>query len=339
MTSDAIVDSKLSAMGTGHDGAAAKPRRASVRGRLAVRLLSIAALVLRHLPDRALHRAADQSGRALYLVRPARRRLVRENLRRVCTYLAQQGLGGERVAAAARDPRRLEALVRDAFGHYVRGYLEGLILPVYGTARGLDRVKPDDPGVADAAFGPARGGRPLIILGLHFGAIEISALWATRRAGLRITAPMESVGDPAIQSYFARTRGATGLTVIPLDGAATTLRKALDGGTAVALVGDRPVGGSGTPVTLFGAPARLPVGPAVLALETGAPVWLSATRRVGWGEYRGRLERVDMPGEGSRRQRLNAFLDAQARAFERAIADAPEQWWTVFFPIWQGPAR
>jgi hypothetical protein len=23
-----------------------------------------------------------------------------------------------------------------------------------------------------------------------------------------------------------------------------------------------------------------------------------------------------------------------ARAFERVIADAPEQWWAVFFPIW-----
>jgi hypothetical protein len=31
---------------------------------------------------------------------------------------------------------------------------------------------------------------------------------------------------------------------------------------------------------------------------------------------------------------LSAFLDAEARAFERAIADAPEQWWTVFFQIW-----
>jgi hypothetical protein len=24
----------------------------------------------------------------------------------------------------------------------------------------------------------------------------------------------------------------------------------------------------------------------------------------------------------------------QVAAFERVIADAPEQWWTLFFPIW-----
>ena len=27
-------------------------------------------------------------------------------------------------------------------------------------------------------------------------------------------------------------------------------------------------------------------------------------------------------------------MTALARAFERVIADAPAQWWAVFFPIW-----
>ena len=41
-----------------------------------------------------------------------------------------------------------------------------------------------------------------------------------------------------------------------------------------------------------------------------------------------------LPADGTRRERLSGFLDAQARGFERAVADAPEQWWTLFFPIW-----
>ena len=31
---------------------------------------------------------------------------------------------------------------------------------------------------------------------------------------------------------------------------------------------------------------------------------------------------------------VTAFLDQQARIFERQIAQAPDQWWAVFFPIW-----
>lgn len=319
-----------------------QPRRRSVRGWLGARLLGALSAVFRRLPDGPLHRLADAIGRLIYRAQPARRRLVRENLRRVVAYLAARGQGGQRVAAAASDERALEAMVRDAFGHYVRGYLEGAILPRYASEEKLARVVPDDSTAVDRTFGPAASkadgglgnGRPLIILGLHFGALEIPALWATNRLGTRITAPMETISDPDLQSYFERSRGATGLNVVPAKGAATHLRASLARREAVALVADRPVAGSGTPVELFGAPARLPIGAAVLAMETDAPTWLVATRRVGWGDYRARIEQVEMPPEGTRRERLSGFLNNEARAYERAIAEAPEQWWTMFFPIW-----
>jgi KDO2-lipid IV(A) lauroyltransferase len=294
------------------------------------------------LPDRPLHRVADLAGGVLYRAQPARRRLVRANLERVVTWLATEGLAAdglanERTRAAATNPKELDRLVREAFGHYVRGYLEGAILPAFVAKDRLDRVQPDDPAAVARAFGDTLSGapmKPVIIVGLHFGSIEIPALWATRKLGRPMTAPMETVADPDVQAYFERSRGATGLRVIPVQGAATALRAALSRGEAVALVADRPVGGIGTAVELFGAPARLPAGPAVLALETGAPAWVAASRRVGWNSYRARLEEVAMPAEGSRRQRLSAFMSNQARAFERAIADAPEQWWALFFPIW-----
>ncbi len=194
---------------------------------------------------------------------------------------------------------------------------------------------PDDAAAAAQAF-PEGDGGPLIIVGMHFGALEVPALWTTGLRGMRITAPMESVGDPDIQAYFERTRAETGIKVVPLAGAANALRRALGAGEAVALVADRPVGGTGAIVELFGAPARLPTGPAALAIESGAPAWLVATRRVGYSEYRVRLERIE-PQPGTRREQLSSFMAAEAAAFERAVADAPEQWWTLFFPIWETP--
>jgi KDO2-lipid IV(A) lauroyltransferase len=261
--------------------------------------------------------------------------LVRANLERVVTWLAAHEMATPHVAAAARDARQLDRLTRAAFGHYVRGYLESAVLPVYGTPERLKRVQADDWSAADEAFKGGKVGR-LIIVSLHFGAIEIPALWATKTLGARITAPMETIGDAALQAYFERARGNTGMNVIPTAGAATELRAALERDEMVALVADRAVGGVGSAVELFGAPARLPAGPALLADETRAPAWLIVTRRVGWGDYRTRIEPIvpATPATDSRRDRLTAFLDAEARAFERAIADAPEQWWTVFFQIW-----
>ena len=317
--------------------AGARAPSATLSGRVRVGLLRGFAALLGRVPDSVLHPLAQRAGLLLYAAQPRRRRLVRDNLQRVCVYLAAHDLANPSTAAAARDRHALEALVRAAFGHYLRGYLEGAIVTRYASAQALERVAPDDPSLAQAAFGPAQAGRPLILIGMHFGAIEVPALWATQRLALTVTAPMETVGDAAVQAHFAHTRRATGLNIIPLEGAAPVLRHELAAGHVVALVADRPLGGNGTPVELFGAPARLPVGPAVLALETDAPVWLVAVRRTAPGEYRGRLEQIEVPSAGTRRERLKMFMVAEGRAFERAVADAPEQWWTLFFRVWGDP--
>lgn len=72
-------------------------------------------------------------------------------------------------------------------------------------------------------------------------------------------------------------------------------------------------------------------------MESGARVFVASVRRAEQGRYRGRLEPVLIPTDGTRRDRLTAFLAAEARAFERVIALAPEQWWALFFPIWRDP--
>jgi len=122
------------------------------------------------------------------------------------------------------------------------------------------------------------------------------------------------------------------------------LQAALRDGTSVGIVGDRDLTGGGMPTALFGEPAMLPLGPAMLAVESGAPVYVVGARRSGVGHYVGRLEPVAVPADGSRRERVTATMGAIAKAFERIIEDAPEQWWAVFFPIWpdlepEGAAR
>jgi lauroyl/myristoyl acyltransferase len=314
----------------------AAPRAKAPRVGWRTRGLIVATRLLQHVPVGLSQRLAYALGGLLYRTQSARRRLVRANLERICTWLVAHDMANAQTAAAARDPRAMDRLVRAAFGHYVRGYLESAVLPVYGSPARLEHVQADDWAVAAQCFPPGKSG-PLIIVGLHFGAIEIPALWATKTLGARITGPMETIGDAGLQAYFERARAQSGINVIPARGAATELRAALERKEMVALVADRPVGGVGSSVELFGAPARLPAGPAVLADETGAPAWLIATRRVGWSDYRSRIEQIvpaaATPDE-SRRDRLGAFMEAEARAFERAIADAPEQWWTIFFPIW-----
>lgn len=290
------------------------------------------------LPERPLVALADLAGELWYRATPARADQARRNLRRVVGWLASEDRGPALARTAARDPRALERMVRLAYRHAARYYLEVARTPALDPAQLDERIEIETPDIVADAFAP---GRPSIFVGLHFGALELPGLYLATRVGGAV-APMETIDDAALQAWFVRTRGAAGVRIVGLREARRELAAALRAGTSVGLVGDRDLTGGGTLTELFGAPARLPLGPALLAVETGAPLFVVGVRRTRRpGRYIGRLVPAAVPADGSRRERATAGTSAVARAFEQVVADAPEQWWAVFFPIWpdlEGPA-
>ncbi len=256
---------------------------------------------------------------------------MRLNLERVAKWLAANDLGPPEARAAATDPRALDRLVRAAFRHHARYYLEVMRTPSMNEEYVRERMLLETPELIDEAFS---SDAPVLFVGLHFGAIELPAMFMGQRSGRPTVAPMETIGDPALQRWFVRTRGAVGIRIVGLREARRELVAALRRGEFAGLVADRDLTGGGIETLLFGAPAPLPAGPALLALETNAVLYVVGVRRAGLGRYVGRLERLDLRSEGTRRERVSEILELSARAFERAIAIAPEQWWAVFFPIW-----
>jgi lauroyl/myristoyl acyltransferase len=297
---------------------------------LRTRVLIAASWLLCRLPEGPLVKLADLVGEAWYRLAPRRAAQARRNLARVCEALDAREQGAAAVRLAAHDPRALEGLVRGAFRHGARYYLEVARTPAIDTEDLARRLVIETPEVVEEAFG---GGSAVIFVGLHFGAIELPALFLAQRVGGAV-APMETVDDPGLQAWFVRTRGAAGVRIVGLREARRELLTALRDGTSVGLVGDRDLTGGGLPVPLFGAPANLPLGPAMLAVESGARLYVTGVRRTGIARYRGRLEAVSVPAEGTRRERVSAAMTGLAAAFERVVAAAPEQWWAVFFPIW-----
>ena len=311
-------------------GAAAPVRRGTLVQRLRVRALGAASWVACRLPERAANGLADFAGALWYRFAPARAGQARRNLGRVVAELDRRGQGSDPVRRAARDPRALERLVREAFRHDARYYLEVLRTPALTPRVFRERVVVETPEAVEAAFGAG----PMIFVSGHFGPIELPALYLANRSGRMFVAPMETIDDPPLQDWFERTRGSLGVRIVGLRAARRELRAALDAGAYVGIVGDRDIGGGGIDVPLFGAPAPLPIGPALLAIETGASISVVAVRRLPDGRIAGRLIPITVAADGSRRERIAATLREIALAFEAVIADAPEQWSAVFFPIW-----
>lgn len=310
---------------------AERSRRGTPVQRLRAAALGTVSGIACRLPEGPLLALADVAGWLWYRLAPARAAQARLNLEHVVRELERRQTGSARFRAAARDPRALERLVRSAFRHNARYYLEVLRVPGLTPAIFEERVIVETPDAVEAAF----SGGPVIFVSAHLGPIELPGLYLANRSGRTFVAPMEAVDDPALQGWFERTRGSLGVRIVGLRAARRALLAELRAGGQVGIVGDRDIAGGGIETPLFGALARLPIGPALLAIESGAPIYAVGVRRLPDGRVAGGLIPVPVATEGSRRERIAATLRAEAEAFEELISAAPDQWSAIFFPIWR----
>lgn len=283
------------------------------------------------LPEGPLVAGAEALGELWYRTAPHKAAQARANLGRVCEGLAEQGRGSSLVRRAAADPEALERIVRRTFGHAARYYLEVARVGSRDAAHTLARIDVETPDEVTQAL---RSGRPVILTGMHYGAIEVPVLVVADMVGHRVTAPMEIVADPALARWFIESRQRSGVNLVPMADARHALLAAIRRGESVGMVSDRDLLHNGIPVPFFGHPAPLPPGAALLAVETGLPIYVASARRAPGLRYRGKLIEIPVSSQGRLRERVTATLSEMARAFETLLADGPEQWFGAFHPIW-----
>lgn len=309
---------------------AGQPAR-SIGRRLRARAIVAASWLACRLPEGPLLALADLVGDLAYRLAPERRHRARRNLARIAGWLAEHEKGTPEARAAARDGRALTRLVRAAFRNSARYYVQLARAPVVDAAYLERRLVIEDRSRVEAHL-RSPGGK--LFVSLHLGWFELPALIAVTLTGRPGLVPSETIADPYLQAYLVRTRERLGVHLIGLQDARRRLAQAIRDGEIVGLLGDRDITGGGIRTELFGAPAPLAAGPALLALETGVTPYVFGVHRDAAGVFRARMEPVPLPSEGTRRERVSAYLAAEARAFEGHIAEAPEQWLAVFHPIW-----
>jgi len=293
--------------------------------------LTFAANLVARLPEGPLVAAAESAGELWYRLSPARAAQARANLARVCEGLAATGRGSALARRAATDPEALERMVRAAFRHAARYYLEVTRTGGFTLDSALERIVIETPAEVREALA---SGRPIVLVGMHFGAIELPVVLVSHLVGHEVTAPMETLADAGLQRWFVESRSRVGVRIVPIADSRRALLRALRRGESVGLVADRDLTHNGLMVPLFGHPAPIPAGPALLAIEAGVPVYVGTARRTRDHRYLGRLVPVPTPATGSRRERVTGLTAGIAAAFESLLADAPEQWWGAFQPIW-----
>jgi KDO2-lipid IV(A) lauroyltransferase len=163
----------------------------------------------------------------------------------------------------------LTELTRDAMRSYLRYWREAFRLPQWSTAEIRARLVASNPA---RLFDPLASGQGVVAVLGHFGNWDHAGAWVTTQ-GVPFTTVAERLRPESLYDRFVAYRESLGMEVVPLTGGpdvTTVIQERLRAGGLVALLADRDLGGAGLEVDLLGESARLPAGPALLALRTGS---------------------------------------------------------------------
>ncbi|QGU04754.1 phosphatidylinositol mannoside acyltransferase [Corynebacterium comes] len=266
--------------------------------------------LVRHLPDKVAEKlftlGADHASDHGYGME-----MLRRNLTRV--------VGAENVTAE---------LVRNSVRSYARYWREAFRLPAIMDDPELDaRLMRGFVGREhlDASH---RSGRGVVLALPHSGNWDMAGMFIVRHYG-GVTTVAERLKPEVLYDAFVDYRESLGIEVLAHAGGKSPyprLREVLESGGIVALVGERDLKRRGVKVNFFGEETTMPVGPARLAMDTGAALhvahlWFTDD---GWGLSVSEEICVDT---------LEDTVQRTADHFAANIAAHPTDW-HMLQPLW-----
>ena len=268
---------------------------------------------LRGMPEPLARRQFDAIADTVWLRHGRSVQLLQANLRRV-------------VGPDLPD-RDLRHLTRLGVRSYFRYWREVFQLPRMKIPDVIARTVVVD---EDRIRHHGSSGEGMVLALPHMGNWDHAGAWLAG-IGFPFTTVAERLEPASLFDRFVQFRESLGMEVIPLTGGERPpfeiLADRLRSGGTLALLGDRDLTATGLQVDFFGAPARMPAGPAALAHDTGAalvPITLTYPdeRRMTVRSH----PRIEVPAAGTRAEKIQRMTQTLADVFAAAIAEQPQDW-------------
>lgn len=233
-----------------------------------------------------------------------------------------------RVVGDAMPEEQFAELLHRALRSYARYYLEAFQLP----GRSKEQIL--------AGFRLERGellgqnhaaGIGSVVALPHAGNWDAAGAWVAA-SGWPITTVAERLKPESLYLKFLAFRRSLGMEILPLSGGERpvfdVLEERVRQAAVVPLLADRDLTPRGIEVEFFGGRTKMPAGPALLALRTGAPLyavdmWFDADAAV--GHLAGPIPMPD-PAEGPLDVRVRIVTQRVADEFAKGIARHPQDW-------------
>jgi phosphatidylinositol dimannoside acyltransferase len=231
------------------------------------------------------------------------------------------------------DDHLTRAATREAFVSYARYWFDSFHVTRLSDRDIRERVRVEGREHFDCALERGAG---LIVALPHSGNWDVAGRWA-QVEGYPLTTVAEELKPERLLRLFLEHRRAIGMDVVALTQGgrvAQQLVRALSENRLVALVADRDLTGNGIDIEMFGRARKLPAGPALLSISSGAPVVIAGVfdEGDGWRLILGPTLEPD--ATGNRRADVTALTRRIAVEFERIISTDPPGW-HLFQPGWE----
>ncbi len=170
-------------------------------------------------------------------------------------------------------------------------------------------------------------GRGVILVTGHIGNWELGGAAFSSR-GLPVDAVAKGMANPLFGADLEASRRRVGVRLVDLPQAPREALRSLREGHVLGLIADQNAREQGIFVPFFGRAAATFRGPALLALRSGAPIFLGVSLREPGvpARYRVTVERIAVAPTGDLEEDVRALTLAHTAALERAVRAAPEQY-------------
>jgi lauroyl/myristoyl acyltransferase len=274
--------------------------------------------VMERLPRRLAYALAIVIARFAFVFARRARRTLQENLR---------------TALPEASDSEIRLITWNNFRNHSKAYADLMRLPKARVEDLRPLLRLDGVEHLEAARSHHRG---VLVVSAHMGSWEVAAaIWSATIAPVSLFA--EELEPRELYDWYRRTRARLGISVLPASRAGLRqVVRALEAEEMVVTAIDRDLLGTGIVADFFGRPARIPEGPAAIALRKGTPLLPVCVYRLPDDTYQavGYPPIIARPS-GDRDRDLREVTERLLARLEDMIREHPEQW-HMPHPIWDG---
>ena len=217
----------------------------------------------------------------------------------------------------------LEALTKEGMRSYLRYWFDTFRLNKWSKSRIIETTFVVRENLLRDPIETKKG---CIIALPHAGNWDHAAAYFCS-TGIPITAVVERLKPEAIFKKFLAYRQSIGIEAIShREKTIPILMERLNQGKLVALVADRDMSRNGIEVNFLGGIAKMPAGPAILAIKSGSPLVTAYIRYLDEGIEITFDETIQLPISGSEEEQIRIVTQSMADNFAKRIKDSPVDW-------------